>query len=247
MTLFDIATELQSRFAAASAANVGYELLSRGRTVRDNITSAVSHLKAVQTYRVMIGWKGAIPLDAKAICEAVDRFQEAFAKSGSKVLQQESTAKFEDVLNEQRERIDRWVKSTWSENFTGAQTLLDRVSAGNLHGSSIDRVKAQNRASTIEFVRKKDPVRDLAVLEERLDEEGLTACLARVNKLIEELQEAIAAIDSAQAEMMPEVQVALNRAGSGVGLPLDEVTPELLAKLQSAKVADDLVVVVRRL
>lgn len=247
MTLFDIATELQSRLAAASAADVGYGLLSRGRTVRDKITSAVSHFEAVQTYRVTIGYKGVPPLDAKAIREAVDRFQDAFAESGPKAFQQESTAKFEDVLNEQIERVDRWVKSTWSENFISAQTLLDRVSAGDLHGSPTDRVKAQSRASTIKFVRRKDPVRDLAELEEHLDEEGLIACLARVNKLIEELQEAITAIDSAQAEMMPEVQVALNQAGSDDGLPLDEVTPELLSKLQSASVADDLVVVVRRL
>lgn len=242
MKLFEIATGLQARLEAASAADAGFELLLRGRSVRDNIALAVSHLEAVRSYRVTIGRTDVPPFDAKAIRETADRFREALAKSGPKALQQESTAKLETVLTVQIERIDRWVKSTWSKNFDSIQTVLDRVLASGLHGSTTDRIRAQNRASTIEFIRRKDPIRERTAVEERLHEEGLAACLARAKEMIGELQEAIAAIDLAQAEMVPEVQVALKRAGSVDGLPLSEVTPELLAELRSAGVVDDFVV-----
>lgn len=242
MTLFDTAAELQLRLEAANTAHVGDELLSRGRTVRDNITSAAEHLEAVQSYRVKIGRTDASPLDAKEIRRAVGRFRGALSKSGPKALQQQSAATLLEVLTVQAKRADRWVKFTWEENFAAAQELRERVDSGDLHGSPPDRRTARMRASTIEFLRNTNPVRDRAALEARLNVEGLKACLERVNELIGELRAAIAAIDLERAAMMPEVRVAIERATSVDGLPLGEVTPELLAALQSAGVLDDLVV-----
>ena len=242
MTLFETATKLQLRLQAASEADTGDAMLSRGRRVRDNITSAAEHLEAVQIYRVTIGRTDTPPLSIEENRQAVRRFEAARSSSGPKAFQQPSADALLDVLTAQTRRVDQWVKSTWEENFLAVRELLERVDSDDLHGSPALRAKARSRALTIEVVRRTDPVRERATLEARLNVEGLNVCLERVNELIEELKVAIVAIDRDQAAMTPEVRAAIQRATSPDGLPLREVTPELMAALQSAGVLDDLVV-----
>ncbi len=242
MTLFETASELQLRLEAASAADAGDDLMSRGRTVRADIASAAENFEAVQSYRVTIGRTDMPPLAAKEIRQAIGRFRGALFNSGPKAVQQRSATTLLEVVTAQTRRVDRWVKSTWQENFAAAQELLERADSGDLHGSPANRIKARNRASKIAAVRNTDPVRDLAALEAHLQVEGLDSCLERAHALISELRAAIAAIDQEQDAMTPEVRTALRRAASADGLPLDEVTPELFAALQSAGVLDALVV-----
>ena len=242
MTLFEAATELQLRLGAASEADTGDALLSRGRTVRADVASAAEHFEAVQSYRVTIGRTDMPPLDAKEIRQAIGRFRAALSNSGPKAVQQRPAASLLEVVTAQIRRVDRWVKSTWQEKFAAAQELLERVDSGDLHGSPADRIKARSRASKIAVVRNTDPVRERAALEERLKVEGLNACLEKINELIDDLRAAIVAIDKEQAAMTSQVRAVLQRAASGDGLPLGEVTPELLAALQSAGVLDALVV-----
>ena len=116
------------------------------------------------------------------------------------------------------------------------------MASGELPGSVSARARAQNRASRIEYVLSLNPVEDRATLETYLNAEGLDACIERVNELTGELREAIVAIEREQAEMTPEVRAAIQRATSDDGLPLSEVTPELMAALRSAGVLDDLIV-----
>ena len=242
MTLFEAATELRIRLRSASEADAQDELMSRGRTVRGDIVSAAEHLEAVQSYRVTIGRTDAPMLDTRAIRQAIGRFRGALSRSGPKALQQQSAATLRDVLTTQSKRVDRWVKSTWRENFAATEELLARVASGELPGSVSARAKAQNRASRIEYVLSLNPVEDRQTLETYLNAEGLNACIARVNQLIEELRDAIVAMDLEQTAMPPEVRAAIQRATSDDGLPLSEVTPELMTALRSAGVLDDLVV-----
>ena len=242
MTLIETADKLQLRLDAASTADEEDVLLSRGRTVRDAIVAATEHYEAAQSYRVTIGLTDALPLNTKAIRQAIGHFRGALSKSSSNAFQQRPAATLEEVLAAQTRRVDHWIKSTWGEYFAGARALLERVDSGDLHGSPLDRTKARNRASRIRDVLSLNPVEDRATLEAHLNAVGLDACIERVNVLIEELQAAIVAIDRDQAAMTPEVRAAIQRATSPDGLPLSEVTPELMAALRSADVLDDLIV-----
>ena len=144
MTLFETATKLQLRLKAASAADAGDQLLSRGRTVRDDIASAAEHFEAVQSYRITIGRTDRPLLDAKEIRQAIGRFRGALRNSGHKAVQQQSADTLLKVLTAQTRRVDRWVKSTWRENFAAAQGLLERALSGDLHGSPGDRDQGAN-------------------------------------------------------------------------------------------------------
>ena len=242
MTLFETATNIHAQLRAASEADAQDELMSRGRTVRGDIMSAAEHLEAVQSYRLILGHSRAPTLDARAIRQAIGRFRGALSKSGPKALQQQSSATLQRVVTEQTRRLDRWVKTTWRENFTTAEELLERANSADLHGPTTDKVIVRNRARTIEAVRSMDPIREQSALEAHLKATGLSACIDQVNRLIEELHAALTAIDRDQAAMPPEVRAAIERATSVAGLPLSEVTPELVAALRSADVLDDLVV-----
>ena len=87
-----------------------------------------------------------------------------------------------------------------------------------------------------------DPVRERAKLEDILRAQSLANCLERITELIDELQAAVDTIDREQAAMTPEVQELLGRAASDAGVPLADVTEELVAALKEAGVLDDLVV-----
>ena len=242
MTLFQTAIELQLQLEAASTADKEDVLRSRARTVRDGIVATTEHYEAAQSYRVTIGLTDAPPLNTKAIRQAIGHFRGALSKSRSNAFQQRSAATLEEVLAAQTRRVDQWLKSTWSQNFASARALLDRVDSGDLHGPVLARTKAQHRASRIRDILSLNPVKDRATLEAHLNAAGLDSCIERVNELIEELHAAITAIDRDQAAMTPEVRAAIQRATSPDGLPLSEVTPELMAALRSAGVLDDLVV-----
>jgi len=242
VTLVKTASELQLRLETASTTDAEDELLSRGCTVRDDIKSAAEYFEAVQTYRVLIDRRDAPPLDVKAIRQSIGGFRGTFSKSGPKALQQKSADTLQKTLNEQTRRVERWVKLTWRENFAAAEELLERVNSTGFHGSALALTKARNRASKIERALSLDPVRDCEKLEDYLSVEGLSACIERVSYLVEELQTAIEVIDSEQAAMPQEVKAAMQSAASEDGLPLSEVTPELMAALRSAGVLDDLVV-----
>lgn len=242
MTLFETADKLLLRLDAVSTADEEDVLLSRGRTVRDAIVAAVEHLEAAQSYRIATGLTDTPPLNAKDIRQAIGHFRGALSRSRPNAFQQRPAAKLEEVMAAQTKRVDRWIMSTWRRNFADAEELLERVATGELHGSVLARGKAQRRATRIEAVLKLNPVKDRAMLEAHLNSVGLDACIEQVNQLIEELHAAITAIDQDRAEMAPEVRTATQRAASDDGLPLSEVTPELMDALRSAGVLDDLVV-----
>ncbi len=242
MSIYETSAALLLRLGAANLEDVGDQLLARGRTVRADVADTADYLEAVHRYRNTMGRTDFPPLDAKAIRRAIGGFRRALSTSGPNAFQQRSVATLLNVLRTQIKRVDRWVGSTWRENFVQANALLDRTDLIDLYGSPLDKVKVMSRASKVKLVRDTDPVREQAVLGERLGVEGLVSCLVKIEELIDDLRAAILAIDEAQAALTSEVREVLHRAASPDGLPLGEVTPELLETLQSARVLDDLVV-----
>lgn len=242
MTLYETATELRVRLETANEADAGDELLTRGKGLRGELAAAVRHFQAVKEYRQDMGRDDAPKIDVKRLRQAIGGFRGALSKSGPRAFQQQSAATLLDVVETESKMIDRWVASTWRDQFTRAQISLARVESGELHGSIGLRTTAKSRAATITALRNTDPIHGRTDLEQRLEVSGLTACLERIGQMIGQLEEAISEIDREHQAMTPEVQQILNRAASARGVPLGEITPQQLAALQAAGVIDDLVV-----
>ncbi|TDT14596.1 hypothetical protein BDK89_0151 [Ilumatobacter fluminis] len=242
MTLYDRATELRVRLDAANEADVGDELLTRGKSIRDQLSAASEYLAEVKAYRETVGQAGAPKIDPKRLRQSIGGFRGALAKSGPRAFQQQSATTLLEVIGAETKRLDRFVASSWNAQFDQAKASLERVKEGQLNGSIDLRTRARMCAARISTLRSLDPIRERAELENRLGGKGLAACLERVEQLIHELNEAIKAIDDEQAAMTPEVRQVLNRSSSAAGLPLAEITADDLAALRAAGVIDDLVV-----
>ena len=157
-------------------------------------------------------------------------------------MQQQTAATLLKAVETERTRLDRWAKLIWKSRFDHLQSLLDRVESGGLLGSTEHWRKARRCASQLRSARNTDPIHAIKELERILDATGLDACLEKINILGDELSSAIKSIDQEHSDLTSEVRTVLDRAGSSDGLPLDEITSEILEALKSAGVLHGLVV-----
>jgi hypothetical protein len=147
-----------------------------------------------------------------------------------------------DVAKAQRERTVRWVTARWKDRFDEYQPLLNRVQTEHLVGSTTQIVIARARALKLRTARGMDPVADASELQGTLGGADVDAWLHAVTTLANDMRTALEALDAERAALTPEVRDALERAASNEGLPLSDLTDELLAALRTAGVDDSLVV-----
>ena len=242
MNIFDRATEIQVQLKAASEADSSDELLSRSRTVRMELNEAAAYLEAVNSFRSALDIQDVPNIDIKGLRQSLGRFRGALSRSGPKAVQQQAAATLLETIKTETTRLDRWVKSIWKSRFDDLQSLLDRVESGDLIGSTDHRKKAFGSASRLRRARNMDPVRASRELEQILDATGFDACLKKIEVLGDGLRSAIVQIDQERGALTPEVQRILEQAGSTDGIPLSEITSEVLGSLEAAGVLDDLVV-----
>ncbi len=242
MNIFDRASEIQVQLKAATEADSSDELLSRGRRVRAELDDAAAYFEAVQSFRSALVAPNVPNIEIKKFRQALGRFRGALSRSGPAAVQQQAATTLLESIKTETTRLERWVKSIWKSRFDDFQSLLDRVELGDLIGSTDHRAMAFRCASRLRRARNTDPVRASRELEQILDVTGFDACLKKIDVLGDELRIAIESIDQGHADLAPEVRTVLDRAGSGDGLPLAEITSEVLKALESAGVLDGLVV-----
>ena len=85
-------------------------------------------------------------------------------------------------------------------------------------------------------------MRDLGLIQTALEADGLEACVVRIQELGGELRSLLEELKRAQAELPPQVQMALERAASEDGFPLEDLTEEMLISLRAAGVLGEFVV-----
>ncbi len=242
MTLFNTASELLVRLMIASEAELGDQLVVRAQNVRDSISTAVDHYENVQSYRSAIAPKDSPSFKGKKLRQSISGFRRALSTRGTSAFQQNASGTLQQNLQTESRILDKWVMQTWSQNFDSAHDLLLRAQSGELYGSPRAKAKAETLALKINAAKNYNPVKDRAELEKLLKVQGVSAYLKGVNDLIEELRKEIAELDQLQATIPPEAQDLLKRSASDEGIPLSDVTPEVLAMLRSADLLGEFVV-----
>ena len=242
MNIFDRATEIQVRLQAASEADSSDELLSRSRTVRMELNEAAAFFEAVNSFRSALDTQDVPNININGVSSALGRFRGALSRFGSAAVQQQTATTLLETIKTETTRLDRWVKSIWKSRFDDVQSLLDREETGDLIGSNDHRKKARGSASRLRRARNTDPVRAPEELEKNLGATGFDACLKKIEVLGDGLRSAIEKMDQERAALTPEVQRILEKAGTVDGIPLSEITSEVLGSLEVAGVLDDLVV-----
>ena len=169
-------------------------------------------------------------------------FRGGLSQHGAAAFQHQPATTLVDVAKAQRDRAARWVGARWKDVFTAADGILERVQNEHFVGSSTHLVTAKARAAKLRAARGSDPIIDAEELRTMLGGNGITEWVESIAAIRAELERALQALDSERAALTPEVRDALQRAASEGGLPLSDVTQEMLSALHAAGVDDHLVV-----
>lgn len=242
MSLYDRSVDLQLKLEAAQSADTSLELLVRGARLVESLDRASEYLVGAAAFRLAVNVTDRPGLDLKAVSKAVGAFRAGLSRHGSAAFQHEPAATLIDVAKAQRERTARWVTARWKDRFERYRPLLDRIQTEHLIGSATQIVVAQARASKLRAAMGMDPVANAAELQNTLGGADVEAWLRAITTLANEMRSALQALDAERAALTPEVREALRRATAVGGLPLSEVTYELLTALRGAGVDESLVV-----
>jgi hypothetical protein len=242
MTIYDRAVDLQLKLEAAQSADTSVELLAKGQRLVDSLDIASNYFAGVAAFRAKTGFSGQPGVDGKAVSNAVSGFRAGLSRHGSAAFQHQPATTLTDVARAQRERVSRWVAARWKDLLSPHDHLVERGGSESLVGNRTHVVVAQARASKLRAVRTMDPVADGDALRAALGGDDVEAWLVNVGVLAAELRGALDALDTEHAALTPAVREALERAASADGLPLAEVSDELLEALRLAGAEGQLVV-----
>jgi hypothetical protein len=240
MSLYDRCVDLQVKLDAAQLADASLELLARGARLVEGLDGASEYLEGTAAFRSNANIADAPALDLKRATQAVGAFRAGLSRHSSAAFQHQPAATLIEVAKSQRDRAARWVGACWKNLFAEYEPLLDRVQTEHLVGSGTHRVVA--RASKLQAARGADPVTAVGELRSRLGGEEVAAWVASIESLGADLRRELAALDHERAALTDEVRDALQHAASEEGLPLSEISVDLLAALRAAGVDGHLVV-----
>lgn len=241
MSLYDRAVDLQIKVEAAQSADTSVELLAKGARLVESLDRASAYFIDTEDFREKAGIAGYPNLDLKAVTQAVGAFRAGLSRHGSAAFQHQPATTLAEIATTQRARAARWVTAQWKDFFAPYDSLLERVQNEQLVGSPRHVVTAQARAATLRVAKSIDPVSNADDLRTTLGEDGVQEWVRSIGKLATELQEALSELDAEQAAFTPEVREAFRRSSED-GLPLSELSDELLAALRKAGVDRHLMV-----
>jgi hypothetical protein len=242
MSLYDSAVNLQLKLEAAQSADTSLELLARGARLVETLDRASEYFASAAAFRSALGIADRPSIDVKAISQAVGAFRAGLSRHGSAALQHQPATTLSDVARAQRERAARWVTARWKDLFAEYEPTLERISTEHLVGTANHRVVAQARASKLRAARGLDPIANATELQTALGGPDVHAWMREITAVASEMRLALDALDAERASLTQEVRTALQRAATEGGLPLSDVSDELLAALRVAGVDEHLVV-----
>ncbi len=240
MSLFDKAVNLKVKLEAAQEADSNAELVTRGSRIAETLDSASEFFTQVATLRSAAQATNGPNLDIAAITQAIGAFRGGLARSGPFAFQYQAATNLTNVATKQRERAEKWVTAVWRDVFAPYGELLERA-AQPLMGNALQVTKARGRAQTLQTAMKHDPIKEADVLRRTLGGSGVVDWLLRASEIADELAQALDALDSERETLSHAVKEALRIAGEG-GLPLSELSDELLRELRNARLDQHLVV-----
>jgi hypothetical protein len=245
MNLYERCTDLGVKLEAAQAADSSAALLASGTNLADRLDQASQYFAGAARLRSEAGIVERPPVDVKAMLRAVNAFRGALSSRKAAAFQQQYAANLTEIANKQREVAARWVLGRWKGLFSNFEAQMVRAREEALIGSATQQAVARSRAQTLFAAMGLDPILRSADLKELLGGDAIAVWMQAIHSKSDELNGALYALDTERAGLSAEVNEALRRATTGEGLPLSELSTELLHALRAAGV-DDYLAVKRR-
>jgi hypothetical protein len=241
MNLHDRSLSLRVKLDEAAAGSVDHELLERGRRVISLLDESTATLQRTGELREAFEL-GPVPVDAKAVGQAARQLRTGLSKYQAGALQHQATTKFEAAVKLEARRCLDWSKAKWKGRFERWQAVIDRGAAGGFFGDDAGRRRVLSLVLKLNALAVLHPITDRDDIDARLDGVGMAGWTAAVDGLGASLTAEIAALEQQQVAFDPEVRTVLELAAAEDGMPLADLTPELVDRLRTAGVIGDLVV-----
>jgi hypothetical protein len=242
MSLFDRAVDLQLKLEVAQTADTGLDLLARAARLFEMLSDSANYLEGATRFRQAMSISDRPAIDVKAVTQAVSAFRAGLSRHGSAAFQHQPASTLTETAKSQRDRCSRWLDSRWRQEFAAYEAAMDRVASERLSRSGSHAVVAQARAAKLRALRGLDPITQHDDITKALETNDVARWRAAIAAVGDQLVAALGALDAEHAALTPEVRAVLDRAATENGMPLDELTPELLAALRAAGVDGRLVV-----
>lgn len=242
MNLYDRCVDLALRLEAAQSADASTALLASGENLANRLSQATEYLSSTIRFRADLSAEERPAVDLKAVTRTVNAFRGALASRGAAAFQQQHATNVSDVATRQRDVASRWVIAKWKGLFAEYDGLIARVRTEPLVGNMTQQRLARSRAQTLATAAGLDPITKADELQAVLGYRDVISCMSAIHMRGAELRQALEALDAERAAFSPEVRTALHRASSEDGLPLSDLTDDLLRALRTSGVDDQLIV-----
>jgi hypothetical protein len=242
MTLYERCVDLQLKVEAAQSADAGGVLLASGVNLVESLDRASDYFTGAAQFRVVIATAERPAVDLKVVSKSVNGFRGALSSRGAVAFQQQHATHLTNAAKIQRELVVRWISTKWRALFGEYESEITRAQTEHLIGSAAHQRIARGRAQTLRTGMGLDPITNAEELQRVLGEDELAEWIVAIEKIGSELRQALEAINVEQAALTLEVSEALRRAATEGGLPLSELSTDLLNSIRLAGVDEHLVV-----
>lgn len=241
MNLYERSAGLRVALDTASKASGDHELVERGQRVIDLLNASVTTLSDLRDLSRVLQF-GPANLEAKTLSQSARQLRTGFARYQAEALQHASTTNFEKAVRDIVKLATRWAEARWRELFDRWVDPIDRAIDATLVGDAERRHQAKRKAQKMKALSTCNPVTERDQIDEFLAGVEMAAWCAAIETMGGELTSVLQQLEESHRALGLAVREALDRAATIEGLPLDEVSPELLVQLRDAGVLDSLVV-----
>ena len=242
MNIYERARSLKLRVETAQRDGQHLELQQQASEVLSGLRGRVAVLERLVMLCDVLGLDERPGLNEVSLRKAVDGFRSELTQHNAAAVQQPAAATLLRSTEKTEDRLVRWAQSAWKTAFEDLSALIGEDSLRALAGPPAKVSRARRIASQIHSAIGRNPMRDLGLIQTALEADGLEACVVRIQELGGELRSLLEELKRAQAELPPQVQMALERAASEDGFPLEDLTEEMLISLRAAGVLGEFVV-----
>jgi hypothetical protein len=241
MTLHQRSVQALASLAADEQEGASEDLLKRGELIASQLKTAQTTLQRGEHFANALGADGP-RADTKNVRKAIADLESGLSRFGVKAFQHKSTTAAIDAAKELEKSVQRWVASVWQAHFKDLDIVASAATAKDLQGPTAAVMRIQTAGRRLSSAITLDPMKESERLRALLGSDDAVEVIRQIRELASGLEVLIRKLD-AEHEAMPEsVRTALAAAHSADGLPLTDITAELLLELRSAGAIDRLVV-----
>lgn len=241
MTLGERAARIITAVSAEESATSSQALIDRGQLVSAQLRSTGRLAREATELRETFEFERP-RIDPKPLVKKLKALERRLAEKSVHAVDRQDASNAEEEARSFSKRLASWAGSEWERHHAPATKAV----------KAVDELDPQGRPETLRQIRlaqqrlvgilKHNPLSQRAGLFASLDVENVVDASEAILERARLLDDLVAELRSQAEELSPTVKGALKKAASEDGLPLSDVSPELLAELTAAGLADTLTV-----